>query len=119
MKEYQASVDTGGVISERGNRPIIGLPTDVSNYTIIGDCLLPNQDKVIFLTNDVIQIIALHKRNNTYKELIRTECLEYERCDQIDCIFKVHNGCDNILYFTDHRTRYKSINITAVENNTG
>lgn len=115
--------ERGGVVNEKGNKLILNLPTDIGEPHLVGVCLLPNQDKVLFLTgNDGqqdIQIIALHKENNTYKELIRTNCLEYTKCDQIDCIFKVHNGCDIIIYFTDHKNKYKSINITAIDTNTG
>lgn len=121
--------EMGGVVNERGTEISISLPTDINAPNLVGFCLLPNQDKVLFLTgNDSanyptlpgqeIQIIALHKSNNTYVELIRTNCLDFKKCDQIDCIFKVHNGCDIIIYFTDHKNKYKSINLTSIENNT-
>ena len=121
--------EMSGVVNERGTEISINLPTNINDPNLIGFCLLPNQDKVLFLTgNDStnyptqpgqeIQIIALHKNNNTYVELIRTNLLEFKKCDQIDCIFKIHNGCDNIIYFTDHKNKYKSINITTIENNT-
>lgn len=121
--------EMGGVVNERGTEISINLPTNINEPNLVGFCLLPNQDKVLFLTgNDStnyptqpgqeIQIIALHKSNNTYLELIRTNCLDFKKCDQIDCIFKVHNGCDIIIYFTDHKNKYKSINLTSIENNT-
>ena len=121
--------EMGGVVNEKGTEISINLPTDINAPNLVGFCLLPNQDKVLFLTgNDSgnyptlpgqeIQIIALHKSNNTYVELIRTNCLDFKKCDQIDCIFKVHNGCDIIIYFTDHKNKYKSINLTSIENNT-
>ncbi len=121
--------EMGGVVNERGTEISISLPTDINAPNLVGFCLLPNQDKVLFLTgNDSgnyptlpgqeIQIIALHKSNNTYLELIRTNCLDFKKCDQVDCIFKVHNGCDIIIYFTDHKNKYKSINLTSIENNT-
>ena len=112
--------EKGGVANERGNVIILATPSGITSPNVIGDCLLPNQDKVIFITgndgNQEVQIIGLHKENNTFVELVRTECLEFSQCDQIDCIFKVHNGCDIIIYFTDHANKYKSINITAIEN---
>jgi len=118
--------EKGGVLNERGTIAILDLPVNIGDPHIVGYCLLPNQDKVLFITgNDStdpinpgqeIQIIALHKENNNYEELVRTNCLEYTKCDQVDCIFKVHNGCDIIIYFTDHKNKYKSINITSIEN---
>ena len=121
--------EIGGVVNERGNEILLPMPAGINDPHLNGTCLLPNQDVVLFITgNDStnlgvnagqdVQIIALHKNNDTYVELIRTNCLEYKRCNQIDCIFKVHNGCDIILYFTDHVSKYKSINITAIENET-
>ena len=114
--------ERGGLVNERGNRIILSLPTNIGDPNLIGHCLLPNQDKVLFLVgNDgqqEIQIIGLHRENNTWQELIRTNCLEFSRCDQVDCIFKVHNGCEIIIYFTDHKNRYKSINISSITGNT-
>ena len=112
--------ERGGLLNERGNKIILNLPTDIGDPNLVGHCLLPNQDKVLFLTgNDgqqEIQIIGLHKENNTWQELIRTDCLEFNKCDQVDCIFKIHNGCEIIIYFTDHKSTYKSINISSIQN---
>jgi hypothetical protein len=116
--------ERGGITNERGNEILITIPSDpdnpISDLHINGHCLLPNQDVVLFITAfdewQTVQIIALHKNNNTYLELIRTNGLEWSKCDQIDCIFKIHNGCDVVIYFTDHKNKYKSINLSSVEN---
>lgn len=107
--------ERGGVLNERGNKRILDLPVDINNYVIIGYCLLDNNDKVIFLTNNEVDIIAIHKNNNTYEEVIRTNCLKFNKCKMIDCIFKLHNGCEYMIYFTDSFNKYRSINISSLE----
>lgn len=109
-----ASGEKNAVSNEEGTTICAPLPS-ISGLTLIGTCLLDNDYVVLFLTNGTISIIARQSPTCVYEELIRTECMSFNPCTQVDCIFKLHNGCEHIIYFTDGVNRYRSINIDALD----
>jgi hypothetical protein len=115
--------DKGSVTNEMGNEFCFKLPDEYNNYNfkIIGACLLPDNRVVLFLTDDIRNMIGIQNPNCTFDIVIApqadpaNECLNFKSTDLIDCIFKLHNGCDYYIYFTDGVNKYKSINLNNLD----
>ncbi len=102
--------ERGGITNELGNSNYIQFNDDI---ILLGSCLLPNNDVVLFLKQDQFDIIGLQS-DDKFKILIKTNCLNFNECKFIDCKYKIHNGCETIIYFTDTISKYKSINISKL-----
>jgi hypothetical protein len=105
--------DKGSITNELGNQECFTLPEIYiyNNYILIGACLLTDNRIVLFLTNDSNSIIGIQNTDCTFDVLIDTACLNFDSSKPIDCLFKLHNGCDYYIYFTDNLNKYKSINL--------
>lgn len=106
--------EKGSVINELGTDLCFDINTDYPDYSLIGACLLSDNRVVLFLTNNTVSIIGIQNTNCEFEELIVSECLGFVDYKPIDCIFKLHNGCDYYLYFTDNFNKYRSININSL-----
>ena len=117
--------DKGSVTNEMGNEFCFKLPDEYDNddFEIIGACLLPDNRVVLFLTDDMRSMIGIQNPNCTFDIIIApptllniaNECLNFKKSNLIDCIFKLHNGCDYYIYFTDSLNKYKSINLNNLD----
>ena len=107
--------DKGSVTNELGNEVCFSLPEQYSSYKLIGACLLADNRIVLFLTNDVNSIIGIQNSDCSFDILISTDCLAFDSSKPVDCLFKLHNGCDYYIYFTDSLNVYKSINLNNLD----
>lgn len=112
--------EKGALTNEEGNTQCIDLNDDEAR--VIGNCLLNDGRVVLFIYHSAHGIYPAHSailiqnEDCTAEYLIRSECLGFEPTDVINCEYKIQNGCDIILYFTDRRTKYKSINVSKLDN---
>jgi len=110
--------EKGALANEEGNSRCIDLGDD--EVRIIGNCLLNDGRVVLFVYHSIHgpypahSAILIQNEDCTAEYLIRSECLGFLPTDVINCEYKIQNGCDVILYFTDKRTKYKSININKL-----
>lgn len=101
--------DKGSITNEHGNLLCISLP---NNYKILDACLLTNEEFLIFSTDNINSEIGLFKSNTClYTTLINNTCLDFNTAYPISSLFRIKNGCDRIVYFTDNKNKYRSINI--------
>lgn len=107
--------EKAAVINELGTVLCFDISETYPGFSLIGYCLLPDNRIVLFITNNTVSIIGIQDQNCNFTELIVSECLGFNDCYPIDCIFKVHNGCDYYLYFTDNLNKYRSINIDYLQ----
>lgn len=111
--------EKGALTNEEGNRTCIDLHDDGAR--VIGNCLLNDGRVILFVYHSAHAGFPAHSSIIIQNEdciaewLIRSECLGFLPTDVINCEYKIQNGCDIILYFTDRRTKYKSINISKLE----
>ena len=115
-----SSGEKGALSNETGNSPCVDLEDEKA--CVIGNCLLNDGRVILFLSYQAYGIYPAHgailvQNEDCSKEvLVRSECLEFLNTDVINCEYKIHNGCDIILYFTDRRTKYKYLNISKLDN---
>lgn len=106
--------DLISVTNEDGNNICYELPDD--NYTLIGAEIMPNNNVVVFLTNNQYSIIGVHyTKTCEFKVFIKSACLNFRRHQQIDALTRVLRGCENIVYFTDSLNPYRSINLDDLD----
>ena len=111
--------EKGALINEEGNSRCLDLNDNSAH--VIGNCLLNDGRVVLFVYYDAYELypehgsIIIQGEDCTFEYLIRSECLDFLPTDIINCEFKIQSGCDIILYFTDRRSRYRSINISKLE----
>lgn len=111
--------EKGALITEEGNVACANLEDNSAH--VIGNCLLDNGKVVLFISYDAYGIypahgaIAIQNEDCTIEFIVRSECLDFQREDVINCEYKIQSGCDTILYFTDRRTKYKYVNISKLE----
>lgn len=111
--------EKGALTNEEGNKKCVNLQDDGAH--VIGDCLLNDGRVVLFIVHSsnfptigAHSAIAIQNENCTLDYLIQTDCLDFQTTDVINCEFKIQSGCDLIIYFTDRRSKYKTINLSKL-----
>lgn len=103
--------DYGDISNEKGNEPCADLP---SGYTVIGSVLANNNDSILFLTNGTASIIGIHTTNCEYTTLLQTTCLNLRTDYPVDVVFRIRDGCERTVYFTDGYNPIYSVNLDAL-----
>ena len=107
--------DLNSISNELGNITCAsGFPT---NKTIIGHVLTDSDDVILFLFDPITErpdheIGIFHSDRCFYETIGKGECLNFNREKQVNAIFRVRNGCERFVYFTDASNPYRVINIT-------
>lgn len=83
--------------SEPGNTLVQGPP---DNLTIIGTIYGQNDEIFIFSSNNGEDEIGLFKEG-IYLTLVNTNCLEFSTDHPITGEYRIRNGCERILYWSD------------------
>tara|TARA_R110000787_G_C13440484_1_gene446334 strand:- start:1267 stop:5145 length:3879 start_codon:yes stop_codon:yes gene_type:complete len=94
-------------ITEPGNEICVTLPSGVKQ---IGDLLLDDGSILIFGTDNSVSYI-FRQVDCKLETLIDTSCLGFKTTHFINSFFRIINGCERVIYFTDKLNSYKSINI--------
>jgi hypothetical protein len=106
--------DLGTRTNELGNVSCLELEP---GFKIVGHKNI--EDKVIlFITNDVISIIGEKDVYCNFTELIRSSCLGFKTCNQIQCEFEIVQGCERVIYFVDGKIKDKAINLDRLSDYT-
>lgn len=114
----------GIVRNEKGNRrcgDLMGRKARVVGSILINDGIILNfvAYKTSFIRDGVNYpphaAIIMHKPDCTTQVIIRSECLDFLSTDIVTAEYKIHNGCDLILYITNKRTELLSINLNNLE----
>lgn len=103
--------DFSSLISEEGN----SLSDQITEgYVINGSILINDNFTVIFSTNGIKSEIGIFNSQDQYSVLISSSCLNFS--DQYPIIgrYKIHNGCERIIYFTDNYNPIRSINLDSL-----
>jgi hypothetical protein len=103
--------EQGSISNEMGNSPCIELE---EGFVLVGTGNINSGRVVLISTNGSITHIGIQDKCN-YKVLIKTECLNLSTCRHVDIQYKLHNGCDIIIYFTDGFNKYHSINLSDLD----
>lgn len=100
------SGDKGALSTEEGNRLCASLPP---NTTLIGHTQTDKPfEFILFLHPNIIGIY--NSATCTYETLVSAPCLNFP-LDQVQAIFKITDGCDRNVYFTDRVNPYRVLNI--------
>lgn len=105
--------DLGAISNEKGNQPCFEHNLG-SGFHLVGDCNIGNGQVLLFFTDSTDTVIGI-VQDCIFRVLIRTECLGISIHDYVDVEYRVHNGCDTIIYFTDGHSKYRSINISKLD----
>lgn len=99
--------------SELGNEICAqGYPT---TKTLIGHCLTENDDIIVFLADTVSSVHEIGIYNPvdcTYETVAKGSCLNFDPKYPVDAIFRIRNGCERVVNFTDRNNDYRVINIS-------
>jgi hypothetical protein len=95
---------------EEGNKICFSLS---GGYRIIGSIYLGNNDTIIFSVNPSTSKseIGLVSGNCGYTALIKSSCLGFSQLYPVKGIYRIKNGCDRVIYFTDNFNEFRSINL--------
>lgn len=91
-----------------------GFPADKK---IIGHTLTDDDDIVVFVYDPdpdrPSHEIGIYNPNNcTYTKIVGDQCLNFSDKHPINAIFRIKNGCDRYVYFTDNFNFYRVVNLT-------
>lgn len=109
--------------TEQGDLPAIsnelGNVQACSNFPegkqIIGNTLTEDPNtSVLFLydPNDEHEIGTYNSVTRLYTTEASGSCLNFAPTHQVRAIFRLRNGCERVIYFTDNYNRFRVINIT-------
>lgn len=105
--------DAATLTNENSNTECVLLP---DGTTLIGAVLLADGREVLFSTDNEMSYIHLHDtRNCTINLIIRSACLGFKTYRQINALTRIIKSCENVIYFTDKVTSYKSLNINDLD----
>lgn len=103
--------EAGSLTTELGNTMALSLPSD---STIIGSILTNTNSFVLFLVDSKgFGSIGTYDPNGKkeYTELINTKDLNFQTYQPVQGIFRLRNGCERIIYFTDRVNPFRVINL--------
>lgn len=103
--------ESGAIATELGNTLALTLPSD---STVIGSILTNTNSFVLFLVDSKgFGSIGIYDPNGKkeYSELINTKDLNFQTHQPIQGIFRLRNGCERIIYFTDRVNPFRVINL--------
>lgn len=101
----------GTIVSERGT----SLAATI-NLPIIGFCDIDEQTTIIFSADDTDSEIGIfNPKTNLYTVIVNSVSLNFRRSHPIECVYRVINGCDRVLYFTDNLNPHRSLNIDRLD----
>jgi hypothetical protein len=63
----------------------------------IGSCYTINNEILIFSVSGITSAIGIDK-DCTYTEILNSECLGFSIEHQIDCTYRIKNGCERIFF---------------------
>lgn len=93
------------------------LGTEISSqltYTPVGSINLPDNNIVIFSTDNTTSEIGIFNKG-TYTPLVTDTCLNFKKSSMIRGEFKLLNGCDRVIYWTDNLNPDRQFNIDSPE----
>lgn len=107
--------DKPSIITDLGNSLCAsGIP---ERTTIIGHTLIDDGTFVLFIYDPALsrpahQIGYFNQHTCTYTPIVIDQLLNFSDKHPINALFKIRNGCDKIIYFTDNYNEYRVINLT-------
>lgn len=103
--------NTGALSNELGNVLCETLPEDT---VILGHCLTDTEDIILFLYSpDAEHRIGIYNPIScSYTDIAIGPCLNFQLDKQINALFRIRNGCERVIYFTDNSNEYRVANIT-------
>jgi len=107
--------DTPSISNEGGNTSCsINFP---SSKKIIGSAVTENEDFILFLYDPEGQheIGRFSPVNCTYTSLLVAECLNFSDKHPINVLYRIRNGCEPHVYFTDDYNPYRVLNLNDLE----
>ena len=105
--------EIGSVSNERGNEVCFEHNLG-GDYHLVGSCNISDTKIVLFFTDGQTTVIGIQE-NCKFDMLIRTDCLDISTHYYVDIQYRIHNGCDTIIYFTDRHNKYRSINLDKLD----
>lgn len=104
----------GALSNELGNIECINIP---SGKKIIGHCLTNTEDVILALfdENGEHEFGLFNPMSCEYTTVAIGNCLNFSLEHQLNILFRIRNGCERVLYFTDNYNEYRVINITQTE----
>lgn len=101
------------ISNERGNTLCA---SNLPDKTIIGDVQVSPTEVVLFLYDSAgrpeHEIGTLNTATCQYTTIAKGDCLNFSDKYPINALYKIRNGCETIVYFTDNYNPYRVINIT-------
>ena len=80
-----------------------------SGFKVIGTILGDDNEVFIFMTSDKESEIGIFK-DCAYTQVVRTKCLGFDSCNLIRGEFRIRNGCERVIYWTDYLNRDRFFN---------
>lgn len=102
--------DYSAMVNEEGNQECFQIE---DNEAVIGTILITNGDTVIFIATEdqSYSKISIVDKNCNLVNRVTSSCLNFSIAHPIHGTFKVHNGCNRIIYFTDNYNPIRAINL--------
>lgn len=92
------SGDYGDVINERGTDVCATLP---EGYTVLGSAVNSNNEIIMLLSDGSTTIIGKQTRDCKFVTYVESTCLGLDPKYPVDVTYRVREGCNNNIYFTD------------------
>ena len=103
--------------NEKSNKLTVEL---LEGRKIIGDVYLGEGEFVLFVTKEndfsLSSIYLYNERSESLELKIDTEQLRFSTIYNVDAVFRVKNGCDRIIYFTDNFNKPRQLELDNLRN---
>jgi len=88
--------------TERGTQSCVNFPGEP-----VGQVYLTDNEFVVFIAPDEIGLV----KNCTYTTVLKDSCLNFSTSSSVDATFRIRNGCERTVYYTDGRNSPRVINL--------
>lgn len=97
--------------NELGNYLLDILP---DGKTPIGHVIGENHEVILFLYDPegVHEIGIFHELQRSYTTVVTGSCLNFSDKYPVNALFRIRNGCEKVVYFTDNLNPYRVVSLT-------
>lgn len=100
------------LMTELGNKICVQIPKEYTN--IVGSHLLDNNDLVLFLKGINHDAIVIQTSDCKLQYLVKSTCLNFSSKYLLDIEYRLYNGCERVIYFTDGINPIRYINLDSL-----
>ena len=114
----------GSLATEEGNFKCLAIenapfPDYNNSWSVIGHVYTNDDVAIVFLTNadnTLSKIVEYNSSTCTTNDLVTSSCMGFSLDYPVQAVYRIRNGCERNIYFTDNLNPPRQLNIDRLDN---